>query len=62
MEGKRQPNKYLDDKICEEFQSSLDREKIKRLWHSFREAGNSTEGRIQKSVQHKWKVELQKSF
>ena len=35
---------------CENFQSELSIEKIDSLWKNFREAGNSIEGRIAKSV------------
>ena len=62
MEGRRHPNKYLDDRICEEFQNSLEPEKIEKIWRSFRETGNSTEGRIVKSVLYRLRQNFKKVF
>ena len=39
-----------DSKYCESFQNSLTPKKIDEIWKMFREAGNSIEGRINKSV------------
>ena len=43
--------KGFDKAYCEDFQSDLSIEKIDAIWKNFREAGNSIEGRIVKSVQ-----------
>lgn len=43
-------NKGYDRRYCEEFQNTLAYEKIDKIWKSFREAGNSLEGRITRAV------------
>ena len=40
----------FDKRYCEDFQSDLSIEKIDTIWKNFREAGNSNEGRIAKTV------------
>ena len=53
-------SKGFDRKYCEEFQNSLNYDKIDRIWKSFREAGNSLEGRINRQVIHSLTIEFQK--
>jgi hypothetical protein len=43
-------SKTYDKKYCEDFQNGLTFEKIESIWKSYREAGNSIEGRIIKLV------------
>jgi hypothetical protein len=43
-------SKTYDKKYCEDFQNGLTFEKIESIWKSYREAGNSVEGRIIKLV------------
>lgn len=40
----------FDKKYCEDFQNGLNEVAIIKIWKSFREAGNSIEGRIIKLV------------
>ena len=43
-------NQVADRRYCEEFQNGLNYDKIDKIWRIFREAGNSLEGRINRSV------------
>lgn len=40
----------FDKRYCEDFQAELTYDKIDTIWKNFREAGNSIEGRIAKTV------------
>ena len=40
----------FDKRYCENFQAELTYDKIDNIWKSFREAGNSIEGRIVRNV------------
>lgn len=44
-------SKTYDKKYCEDFQNELTFQKIESIWKSYREAGNSIEGRIIKLVE-----------
>ena len=43
-------SKGLDKNYCEDFQAELSIEKIDNIWQNFRQAGNSIEGRVLRSV------------
>jgi hypothetical protein len=53
--------KSIENRYCEEFQNSLSTEMIDRIWKSFREAGNSLEGRIGRLVFATYNSEFQES-